>query len=383
MIDTITIRLNENDFKILDHNAFTPNTYNFFYPPYSRFGSRGYIEAYNNPTQADYKNGIYKPQLTLRKKWLKTHALIYLFVQFSGPKLLFLNNFDELRNGDVDCVVEKLKLSLEKMCVVVSLDVLKKALVCKVHFSKNIPLPEYVIPYFITKEVSKTDLSLRYELTEKDYRNKGDSIRFHTNSFEVILYDKKKDLQKGKLSDSRSIEKGNAIQLNIFDNIKNQKKFEILRIEVRYNNVQKIRSVFKRDFKLFEIFNSDLSITVLQKVWNDIVNSYTLLNCSIDNKELFFRELVTNNPDIKLNNLLSIYGFIEYCKTLGIREFRKIIESVYSSRSWYGIKYKMNTVNLVDDNLECFDYISKYLETYEPLELKNYTDTINIEVNKL
>ncbi|PKN02848.1 hypothetical protein CVU76_02375 [Candidatus Dojkabacteria bacterium HGW-Dojkabacteria-1] len=383
MIDTITLRLNEKDFKILDHNAFTPNTYNFYYPPYSRFGARGYIEAYNNPTQADYKNRIYKPQLTLRKKMVNALPLIYLYIQFSAPKIVFLNNFDELRNEDIENVVEKLSDSLRKMSVEVSSDVLKKALVCKVHFSKNIPLPEYVIPYFITKEVSKTDLSLRYDLTEKDYRNKGDSIRFHTNSFEVILYDKKKDLQKGRISDSRSIEKGNAIQFNIFDSINSQKKFEILRIEVRYNSIQKIRSVFKRDFNLVQVCDSDISLSVLRSVWNDIVSNYNLLNCSIDNKELFFRELVSNNPDIKLNNLLSIYGFIEYCKTFGVREFRKIIESVYSSRSWYGIKYKMNSINIVEDNLECFEFISNYLKTYKPLDLKSYTDTINVGGNNL
>ncbi len=75
MIDTITIRLEESQFRILDHNKFSPNTYNFFYPPYSKMGGRGYIDAYQNPKKSELKEGIYKPQLTLRKRWQNTEAL--------------------------------------------------------------------------------------------------------------------------------------------------------------------------------------------------------------------------------------------------------------------------------------------------------------------
>ena len=374
MIDTVTLRLNEGDFGIMDHNAFSPNTYNFFYPPYSRMGSRGYVEAYNNPTQQDYKKGIYKPQLTLRKRWVKDHHQIYLFIQFSAPKLKYLNNFDEIDETCLEEIIEKLVASLRLMSVVTTKDILRNSLVCKVHFSKNIPLPKYVIPYSVVKEVAKTDLSLRYDLSEKDYKNKGESIRFHTNNFEVILYDKKKDLKKAKTSEKRAIEDENTIQLNLFDSIAKIKNFEVLRIEIRYNNIQKIKSKFNKDFQLKDIFNNRLSLEVVQGVWNEIINNYQLLNCDLDNKTLFLGKLIADNPNVRLGSILSVYGFLEYSKALGIREFRQIIEKRFSKRAWYDLKRKINSFEINGNRPEYFDYITNYLQSYEPLRLNEYVD---------
>lgn len=372
MIDTITIRLSEEEFTIIDHQKFSPNTYHFFNIPYARMGSRGYIDAVNNPTKQDYLDGIYKPQLTLRKKFIKGKAEIYLYIQFSAPKIKYLNNFDEILPSDFEEIVTKLKHSLELMSVITNVEYLKRAIVTKIHFGKNIPLPEYTIPYSIIKEVAKVDLNLKYDLSEKDYRNSGDSIRFHTNNFEVILYDKKKDLQKAKLSEKRSIDKDNAIQLNLFEPISKIKNFEILRIEVRYNNNQKIKSVFKKELQLKDVFDEQISLKIIQETWNDIVTNYQLMGNVVNNIPAYFTNIVKNNPNINLKTLLTAYAFLDFSKTLGIREFRKVVEANYSKEVWYRLKHNISKLEISSIELKSFSFISYYLSNYIPLKLSDY-----------
>ena len=57
------------------------------------------------------------------------------------------------------------------------------------------------------------------DVNQTDYRNEGHSYKWHCNSYEIVFYDKIKDLEKAKHSDKRAIEKDNAIQLNLFPQI--------------------------------------------------------------------------------------------------------------------------------------------------------------------
>jgi len=378
MIDTVTLRLNESQFRILDHNKFSPNTYNFFHQPYARMGNRGYIDAYQNPTRTELKEGIYKPQLTLRKRWQNTEALTYLYIQFSAPKILFGNNFDELVDTDLDKVLSELGSRLLEMGVGLRITDLSEAQVSKIHYSRNIVLPEYIIPFLIISEVKKIDFNLHQELTERDYRNSGHSIRFHTNGFELILYDKMKDFQKSMKSDKRSIEKDYTNQLSLFETLK-KKPFDVLRIEARLNNANRIKSelgISKKNQTLKTLFNSNLSCKLLSKKWKAILEKYQLLRCDIDDKEKFLASFLINNPKATLTKALSTYGLIVFIKHMGIGKFRNFVENRYSARSWYSLKAKTNNFKIDQKLPNQLEAITKALNSYEPLHLENYKDSI-------
>lgn len=379
MIDTITIRLSHSEFKILNHDKFSPDCYHFFYPPYSKMGARAYLDAYQNPTRAELKDGIYKPQLTLRKRNQSPEPSIYLYIQFSAPKILYRNNFDELRDSDLNEIISRLTQALRKMGVILRITDLGEAKVTKIHYSKNIVLPEYIIPSMVIGEIKKVDFNLHNELTERDYRNAGHSIRFHTNNYELIIYDKKKDLQKSLHSDKRSIENGNSIQLKLFDNIKKKKQFEVLRIESRLNNanwIKKELGISKQNQTLKTLFNSELSCKLLIKSWKAIIDRYRLLRCEIDDKEKFLATFMINNPDVRLTNALATYGFLELAKHMGIGTFRNIVENKYSNRTWYTLKKTIESYNLNGNWPNHFEAISTILKEYKPLRLENYEDLL-------
>lgn len=375
MIDTVTIRLNEWQFRIVDHNKFSPNSQGMFIPPYTRMGGRAYIDSVQNPTRRELLNGNYKPQLTLRKRWQNGQPLVFLYIQFSAPKLLFGNNFDELTDSDFDLVIDKLQTKLLEMGVSTNIPELRNAVCSKVHFGKNIILTNYAIPYMLIKEIKKTDFDLRYDIAEKDYRNEGHSIRFHSKDFEIIFYDKKKDLLKAKIGDSKAIEQDNAIQLGLFDEIKTENPFEVLRMETRLNTLRRIQQelgVGNHKVTFEEIFKEKLAFKVLNKYWRIIFDNYELMSYQIENKEKFLANFIINNPKARLGNAFQTYAFLEYVKEIGIRRFRKIIEDRYSQRTWYSLKsgikkYKMNKV-LSQPMFE----LDKQFHNFEPVKLKDY-----------
>ncbi len=377
MIDTITLRLDESQFRIFDHDKFSPSTYHFFNSPYTRMGSKVWLSANQNPTKKESLEGIYKPQLTLSKIFHENKPRIFLYIQFSAPKILFGNNFDELKDSDLDEIILKLSSALLSMGVSLRMNEFENAKVTKIHYSKNIVLPEYTIPHMVISEVRKVDLNMHHDLTEKDYRNGGHSIRFHTNEFELIIYDKKKDLQKSKKSDKKSIEKDNAIQLNLFDTLKKKKPFEVLRIEARLNSSNKIKSelgISKEQHTLYKLFNSKTSVTLLSNYWKNIIKCYQIMSYEIENKEKFLANFMINNPEAKLTNALTVYSIIEFSKEMGIRKFRNLVEKKYTRRTWYGLKKSINKYNINGKLPNHFDAITKTLDTYQPLRLEDYKD---------
>ena len=66
------------------------------------------------------------------------------------------------------------------------------------------------------KKIKEANIKLLLDTNQTDYRNEGHSYKWHCNSYEVVFYDKIKDLEKAKHSEKRAIEKDSALQLNLF-----------------------------------------------------------------------------------------------------------------------------------------------------------------------
>ena len=135
---------------------------------------------------------------------------------------------------------------LERMGVIVTEEVLSQAPVSAIHYSKNIVLTDGSIPYSYIKKIKEANSSLLLDSNQTDYRNDGHCYKWHCNAYEVLFYDKIRDLEKAKCSSKRAIERDNEAQLNICDTFNSRHMWEILRMEVRLNKRQKIKELFKK-----------------------------------------------------------------------------------------------------------------------------------------
>lgn len=377
MIDTIKLVLDKSMFWLKDLSLFQKERQN---------ACRGYFTLVQNPTKAELKKGIYKPKLTLTQRFNCSGRLEpTLSIELSLPKLLFGNNFEELTIDNYDEVKKLLKFRLKDMGIGIFEKLLDIAPVSSVHYSKNILLTDGSTPSYYINQIKQSNISFALDVNQTDFRNDGYSFKWHSNSYEISFYDKLKDLETAKKSEKRSIEKDNAIQLQLFDTIKKRGCFEVLRMEVRLNKRQKINQLFNKlnitnSLTFKQIFNSETSKQVLLYYLNEIENQRTsLFSYQKHKNENLLSDLVIHNPSLKSAKVLQLYGAKKAVDEKGIRGLRNILGK-YSQRSWYRLITEVKNVKLPIVQSP-FRVIRDCINTFKPLKQVDFKDIMLNNVN--
>lgn len=385
MIDTIVLMIQPNDFSISDHSRFSPSTKGLFEPPYITLGGRGNFSCVQNPTPTELKQGIYKPRLTVTKRCVKGGYAVFLKVEFSAPKLVYGNNFDELTDTDFEQVITNLHKALYEMGVVVFPKILREAPVSAVHYSKNIPLTDYSTPGSILTKIGKIDLTMALDLNKTDFRNEGHCLKFHANSHELALYDKLKDLEKSRRSEKRAVEKDTAIQLDLFEILKPKNPFEVLRMEARLNKREVIRRTFKKLKVTAEpifkaIFRTSISRKVLWSYFETIRAGYSLVGFDPKSAKDFVAEFKFIQPKAKVRKMLQMLGLLTACNDMGVRGFRALIDAVYGKHHWPRLVKDWRGSNLKAAGAP-LKPIEDALRDFKPVRLIDYC-ILNSQANK-
>lgn len=234
--------------------------------------SRGVAMTYLNPSKVYAKQGKYMPRLTLHRRPRRNYISWQLAVEFSGPKMLFGNNFDELVEDDFDALLISLQSKLQEM---LGHRFFKHQLagadIGTWHPSKNIVFLDYTATQTILHTISKLDISKVYDLQNTDFRD-GHVVHIHTNSLDIAFYDKLADLRKAKISDKRTVTKNNLVQLDLLDKLEETRPLEIFRYEARFNGRRSIKHAFPgpKKWTFEEMFKKDLCQQALIKHWHKI-----------------------------------------------------------------------------------------------------------------
>ncbi len=319
MLDTVVLTLPEHLFSIKYPDRFTPYAGFLLNPTY---GGRSMMKAIYNPSKTEKHKG-YKPRLTLIKKPFTERArAIILRIEFSAPKLLYGNNFLELRGyDDFIPVLTALHTALASMGIEVSIETLKTASVSAIHYSKNILLERETPCFILIRELEKLDLSAKLDLTQTDFRNSGQMVKYHASTYEIALYDKVKDLQQAcTYGDKRSAEIDNAYQADLLNTLKLP---EVLRFEIRLKSkklkplMQKISHAGPLTFQ--NLFNASLSRAILLHFWNQITDGLYLLNLNSDDPAALIARIKAAYPKKRQTSVLQLIGFAHTAEKLGIR----------------------------------------------------------------
>lgn len=376
MIDTIVLILKQGMFTIMEPDRFEPSA-RWLNDDSISLGGRGYTPSKQNPTPTELKNGIYKPRLTLTKRMNRSRNYeITLKIEFSLPKLIYGNNFDELKDKDFELIIEKLRSILKDMGVMVFTVKLEEALVSAVHYSKNIPLTDGSTPYQYIKKIAEANIKLSLDVNQTDFRNDGHSLKWHANSYEVTFYDKLKDLKAAKISEKRAIERDNVIQLNLFDTLQERTPFEVLRMEVRLGTRQKIRQIIKSigldiepTFK--SLFRSQISQRILLCYLHEMESRRpALLDYQNNKPKELLADLIINNPTLGPKRTLQLFGLKQAMELVGMREIR-VLFNKYTDRSWYRLIADANKIKLPVAK-DIFGIIRTHLTEFKPLKLVDF-----------
>lgn len=371
MIDTVVILLRKDQFTLTDPELFSPSAQWVLQPYTNQLHG---IQSKQNPTKRELALGIYKPCLTLAHRINPLGgSTVSLKIELSLPKLMFGNNFQELRAKDFAALTHKLAQVLANMGIHTTPATLAKAPLSAIHYSKNIPLTDGSTPYHYINKIKEANTKLTLDVNQTDYRNEGHSYKWHCNSYEVVFYDKIKDLEKAQASSKRSLEKDSDIQLNFLDRLQNRNKLEILRMEVRLNKRQKIKQLFKKlgiasalTFK--GLFKPTISKKVLLHYIDELESKRpALLDYKMPRDKALLASLIINNPELSPKQILNTYGLSKALELVNLRELRGMFANC-NHRSWYRLIADAQKVKLVGTQSP-FKNLREFLKKFKTLNL--------------
>jgi len=332
---------------------FSPNCTDIYKYDSGMFAYKSYVKCFQNMTKNDIKTNNYKPRLTVYRRG----GRVELKIEFSAPKLIFGNNFEELVDRDLDRVIEILLSKLKEMGITTNTQCLRESKVSTVHFGKNIVLGSGVSSSMILSELSQCDLYSRLDVSQSDYRNEGHILKWHANSYELAFYDKVKDLQQAQVSEKRALESDNYVQLNILDRIEDLNRKSVLRMELRLNVPVKIKSALKsigeNPYRLsFEqVFSSRLARKVLLDYWSKLTPQLQIVQITSANLSEAFVLLKLWNPTFKVEKLLKLFSGLILVKDGGMRSLRgKLGYCREQSAKWYRYLADLKSLKLPQAN---------------------------------
>lgn len=367
MIDTIILSIPTKDVKMLDSDTFN------IQPWHLQAKTESYEKYIKNPASKELKSGLYFPRLTgYNRNDVLTEKIK---IEFSAPKLLYLNNLDELEDSQFEEVVRALQDRLKRMGVLIPHQTLIDADVSTVHYSKNIELTGGHTSQYVISELNKINLNKRFDLTKARYINDGESLTAFSISNSFVIYDKIADLNKDK---KRTIDKDQSVyQLGLFDQLHASK--EIIRFEVRLCKKPKIKALFKQlnlidNLTFKDIFSSQKSKIVLLNYWEKMIESSTLLLFahSTSTKDLL-KQIHISRPSIGSKTAIYLVGLLCLAREgNGLRELRTMLAKNNNIRSWYrtvtDLKLMAKDLEAVKPR-EWFDQVKNGLKEYLPYHI--------------
>jgi hypothetical protein len=338
-----------------------------------------YAKFVRNPSKAEKETGKYFPRLTGYKRQFSQEANVRM--EFSVPKLLYLNNLEELEDSDFSKVIETLQERLMTMGVIVTKLVLQNASVSSVHFSKNIELQDgYTVNHLIS-EMNKVNLRKSFDFAKTRFVNDGQSLYAHTTSHQLVIYDKVSDLNKDK---KRAVDKDQTLyQRSLFAELNREKELqEIIRFEIRLSQKQKMNKVledlgYQKNPNFKEVFNTEMSKKVTNTYWKKLIKERNLglFSISISIKDIL-RTLFLANKKLKPKQAIYLLGLFMLAKDEnGMRQLRTIISKRSHDRTWYRIAKDMQEASELITKNKIRDWVTQIdnaLEDYKPYKIKKY-----------
>ncbi len=329
-----------------------------------------------NPDNLEKETGKYYPRLTGYGRRFNQEACIK--IELSLPKLLYLNNLDELEDKDFGKIIKALQERLTEMGIIISKKDIRQAQVSSIHFSKNILLEDGYTCNYLISEMNKVNLNKNLDFAKVRYINDGQSLYAHATSHQFVIYDKISDLNKDK---KRAIDKDQTTyQKHLFNKLSKNKVQEILRFEVRLTQKAKMNKTlescgFKKNPLFKDIFKKEISKKVVIGYWQKLIKDKSLGVFSIqtDVKDVF-KNLHLANPKIKPKQAIYLLGLYSLARDEnGIRQLRTIVAKNSNDRTWYRIAKDLKDSNSIITNNKIRNWVNqidKNLEDYTPIKIK-------------
>lgn len=319
------------------------------------------------------------PNLTLFKRPNKLGKGVsyFLSVEFSAPKMLYNNNFDELVEADFERLVRTISDKLFELSGhKIFPEQIRKAKVTGWHPSKNIIFLDYTSVQNVLGAIAKLDISKVYDLQKTDFRD-GHVVHIHANSLDIALYDKLADLRKAKISEKRALEKDSLVQLSLLEGIEEFEPLEVFRFEVRFNGVASIKRTYPEldSWNFEDLFKEELCKKALQKHWKRLTKTVDLIALDTNKAYQLLQNYLEDNQSATPQAALAAVAGLLIVGQEGAVRLRNVIEGVYGTSAWYRIKKLLNAPQ--KHQFKSFVKIEETLEQFTPVSMTEFKQRID------
>lgn len=379
MLDTVVLSLDISEVRFMTthYERWSPDITYFLKPPYQKLGGRKFAVATRTPTKQDKLAGTYIPRLKLVRAVRAGGYSTRLYVEFSAPKIVFNNNFDELADGDFSKLCKNLSKLLRSLGVVVAQETLQTAQVNTIHYSKNIVLTDGRLARMLVRELSKANVSTRRQHKTKTYSNDGEAMYFHTNKWAFVAYDKLAELRRSRLSTKGLFEKDYYCQLSLFDEYTPSTPYEVIRLEARYSDRKTIKANLKRagvslsdELTFIELYSEHTAKTLLLHELNQLEVVKPDIMKADHNIERMVEELSNNN--VKSSTIIYAIGVKWALEQYGSRGARSKLN--FSASQWSGLVAKTNSLRFTRQESGNIATIRQSIELFRRVKLTNYKE---------
>jgi hypothetical protein len=314
------------------------------------------------------------------KRVTKTGVVYQLAIEFSAPKMLYGNNFDELQESDFSTLLTKLKITIQELLGhSFSEQQLAYADVSVWHPSKNVVFLDYTSCQTALNTIAKLDVSKTYDLQKTDFRD-GHVVHIHTNSLDIAFYDKMADLRKAKISNKRAFERDSLAQRSLLEELAGYRPLEVFRYEVRLVGRASVKRAYPElERWTFEnLFNERLCKDTLLKHWNKLTASVDMLALDIKEPYELLQNYIEENHDATPQNVLAAVAGLLITSQVGAVGLRNALEARYGKQAWYRIKPLLKSPGAY--RFQSFVHIDETLRQFMPTRMSDYRESIENSV---
>jgi hypothetical protein len=317
------------------------------------------------------QKGRYFPRAILHSRSNGPSKSYMLVVEFSAPKLLFGNNFDEVSEDDLLPTITALQKRLRELLGLRFTKYrLLTARVSAIHYSKNVVFDDYTSTLTVLNTLSRQDIPSGLDIQLTNFRT-GHALHIHSNSLDIVFYDKLEDMKRALISPQRSIEPGTRSRPSKVKKLR--RPLEIFRFEVRLTDRRRIRQTFKGQeaYDMANLYSEALARRILLDYWSKFTHSIDLLKVDQARPYNLFKNIVLEDTNIRLKEALARTAACLIVDEVGFREFRGICERISTRGMWYRFKPKIRTPQ--PGSYRAFNIIRKELEELSPTRLCDLT----------
>ncbi|MBQ3348368.1 hypothetical protein IJJ36_04050 [Candidatus Saccharibacteria bacterium] len=372
IVDTVKIRIDNPHIPPTAYDKFEPSAKDLFEYPYAT--AHKHASRKLNPTKEDIHKGIYLPRATLHKAVRPNGYVVYLEIEFSAPKIIFNNNFDELTDSDFERLCQTLSEKMTYMGLPIGADEIANARVQTIHYGKNI-LTGYTLARSVIADISKADITKVKDFEEKAYKNGGESLYFHTLKHGVVIYDKKAELERSKRQKKGLIENDYYCQTSLFENKAPPNPFEVVRIEARYIGKPQIRNLATKlgldlpdDFRFADLFSSSIAQKALLYELEEIKRgNFAFADSNATSLAEFIQQIRFQNPTITPRAFSNAVLDFVLSQQYNSREIRNFLG--YDSARWSSLKSSVKNLKYERRVANGFDILEQGLNDFTPVKI--------------